>query len=227
MLTNTKLTSVLLNINQRARQRPKSGSAPAAAVTVRFAEDRDNAEVSNLLWQAFSSKMTKFATTLEEFMQTVRKEDYRNERILVATKEDSGEILGTVGFSMGGSTYTTLSLWDLSKRRGIAKGVTAWFVGNLIFSGKAKSNELYVASIAVSPASRGLGVGSVLMGAMEEFAVAEGKTQLRLHVIDENPDARRLYERLGYSVVKTHTLPGPFTSILGFKKAHEMVKPLK
>jgi ribosomal protein S18 acetylase RimI-like enzyme len=169
--------------------------------------------------------MTTFATTIDEFLQTFRNGDFVHERMLVATKDDSDEVLGTVGFSINGSAYTNLSFWELTKRRGFTTGLAAYFVGSILMSEKAKSDELYVASIAVSPNSRGLGVGSVLMDAMEEFAVAEQKKQLRLHVIDENPEARRLYERLGYKVVKTLSV-GPLYYVLGFKKAHEMVKPL-
>ncbi len=161
--------------------------------------------------------MIRFATTLEEFKETTRAQDLVKERILVATKDDSGDVLGTVGFSINGQQYMTPSLWDLVKRRGLTKGAAAWFVTSVVMDSRAKPNELYVAAIAVSPAARGLGVGSVLMDAMEEFAIAEGKSQLRLHVVDENPDARRLYEKLGYRVSQTLRL-GPLSYLIGHRR---------
>ncbi len=58
--------------------------------------------------------------------------------------------------------------------------------------------EFYLDSIAVAPASQGKGIGRQLIYAAEDRARAEGHARTGLLVSDENPDARRLYERLGY-----------------------------
>jgi hypothetical protein len=68
MLTNSKLTGVLFNVNQRARQRSTQGKAPAASVTVRFAEDRDNVQVSALLWHAFGAKVREIYHILSKII---------------------------------------------------------------------------------------------------------------------------------------------------------------
>jgi GNAT superfamily N-acetyltransferase len=52
-------------------------------------------------------------------------------------------------------------------------------------------------AVAVWEGHRGEGIGTRLMGAVEEAARAEGVSQISLSVDAENP-ARRLYERLGY-----------------------------
>jgi GNAT superfamily N-acetyltransferase len=52
-------------------------------------------------------------------------------------------------------------------------------------------------AVAVWEGHRGEGIGTRLMGAIEETARAEGFSQISLSVDAENP-ARRLYERLGY-----------------------------
>ena len=53
-------------------------------------------------------------------------------------------------------------------------------------------------SLAVSPDSRGLGVGRVLMEACEKKAVTQGKALLRLEVSDVNLGAIALYHKMGY-----------------------------
>jgi ribosomal protein S18 acetylase RimI-like enzyme len=60
--------------------------------------------------------------------------------------------------------------------------------------------EYYLDSIAVSPASQGKGIGRQLIYAAEDKAREEGHRRTGLLVSEENPDARRLYERLGYEV---------------------------
>jgi ribosomal protein S18 acetylase RimI-like enzyme len=55
-------------------------------------------------------------------------------------------------------------------------------------------------SIGVIEDHRGRGLGTVMLHALVERAVAEGATRMSLSVEDENP-ARHLYERLGFVVV--------------------------
>ena len=56
-------------------------------------------------------------------------------------------------------------------------------------------------SFAVFGPFQGLGIGTRLVGLAERVAVAAGLGQAELAVAKDNPDARRLYERLGYRVV--------------------------
>jgi RimJ/RimL family protein N-acetyltransferase len=49
--------------------------------------------------------------------------------------------------------------------------------------------------------------------------------RLRLQVVDTNPRARALYERLGFRAAKTHRVPlvGP---LMGFSAYTDMVRPV-
>ncbi|MGC9072361.1 MAG: ribosomal protein S18-alanine N-acetyltransferase [Acidilobus sp.] len=60
----------------------------------------------------------------------------------------------------------------------------------------------HVISIAVRPAFRRRGIGTALMRALEERLRGMGADRLRLEVRASNHEARRLYERLGYKVVR-------------------------
>ena len=60
--------------------------------------------------------------------------------------------------------------------------------------------DYYLLSIATDQAYRGAGIGSTLMDAMEERAVASGSARLALDVSASNEGARRLYERRGMTV---------------------------
>ena len=77
----------------------------------------------------------------------------------------------------------------------------------------------YLATLDVAPESRGRGVGTALMGAMEVEVVRLGGRWMVLHVYVENMGARFLYERLGYERVgREHGFYGPGHDALLYRK---------
>ena len=70
--------------------------------------------------------------------------------------------------------------------------------------------EYYLDSIAVSPASQGKGIGRQLILAAAEKGKQEGLDFAGLLVSTANPAAQRLYERLGFGVVKTVEFSGRY-----------------
>ena len=60
--------------------------------------------------------------------------------------------------------------------------------------------DFYVLSLATDAAFRGAGIGSALMDAMEERAVASGSGRIALDVSASNAGARRLYARRGMTI---------------------------
>ena len=60
----------------------------------------------------------------------------------------------------------------------------------------------YVVTLDVAPAYRRWGVGYALMRAVEEVAAKRGAGEMLLHVAAGNQGAIRLYERLGYHLVR-------------------------
>jgi ribosomal-protein-alanine N-acetyltransferase len=68
----------------------------------------------------------------------------------------------------------------------------------------------YIQSVCVAPGLRGQGLGRRLMAFAEERILRE-TPNVFLNVASFNPDARRLYERLGYEVVgelRDYIVPG-------------------
>lgn len=55
-----------------------------------------------------------------------------------------------------------------------------------------------IGSLAVVPARRGHGIGSLLVAAAEQRVRSRGGRAAAMHVAEENDGARRLYARLGY-----------------------------
>ncbi|WP_235820454.1 GNAT family N-acetyltransferase [Falsiruegeria litorea] len=88
------------------------------------------------------------------------------------------------------------------------------------FSGKL---GFVLDGIFVAEGARGLGVGTALLEAGHEQAQTLGLSRVELDVIDANPKAQALYERMGYVVTKQEDL-GPLRHLFGFNTAYRMAK---
>ncbi|WP_126973126.1 GNAT family N-acetyltransferase [Gynurincola endophyticus] len=70
------------------------------------------------------------------------------------------------------------------------------------------AGEYYLDTIAVSPKAQGKGVGSKLLQSLISHFVAEKQAVLGLLVDDDNPNARKLYEKMGFQFVQAKKLVG-------------------
>ena len=66
---------------------------------------------------------------------------------------------------------------------------------------ETEAGEFYLDSIAVMPEYRGHGIGSHLITAIRQKAIAEGHERVGLIVDIDNPHAKRLYTALGFKSV--------------------------
>ena len=92
----------------------------------------------------------------------------------------------------------------------------------LDFMDQVPGDDWYVQMVAVDPDARGRGVGSALLAEAERRARQTDCVRLALDVDADNTGARRLYERLGYTVVAE----SPAAPILGDTRVMRMVRPL-
>ena len=82
------------------------------------------------------------------------------------------------------------------------KGSVKAVVAELLFSRKPSKYELLMDGIVVSSKFRGMGIGTNLFKNVLNVATEKSYKQIRLDVIDENPRAKKLYEKLGFETVK-------------------------
>ncbi len=62
--------------------------------------------------------------------------------------------------------------------------------------------EYYISNIAVFPEYRGMGIGTGLMARVEDDTKRKGLKKTALDVEMENLGAIKLYQRLGYRIIK-------------------------
>jgi ribosomal protein S18 acetylase RimI-like enzyme len=138
---------------------------------------------------------------------------------------DGVELLGIAGFHDGGGSLTDgISLGSIRKQIGFFRGIKA--IAVLAFlDRKPEPGELLMDGIVVRSAARGRGIGTRLFAELEAYSRDHGKDRIRLDVVDTNPEARRLYERLGFEPTKTERVFF-LKPIMGFAASTTMVKRL-
>ncbi len=136
-----------------------------------------------------------------------------------------GTLLGVAGFkSNGGSLTGGMSYRRLVQVLGFLPGNWAAFIFSL-YERKNEEGELLMDGISVRSDARGQGIGSRLLEQVESYAVAHSFSSIRLDVIDTNPNAKRLYERHGFSVTKSESFEW-LRWFLGFGGSETLVKSL-
>jgi GNAT superfamily N-acetyltransferase len=74
-----------------------------------------------------------------------------------------------------------------------------------MLEGYPDEHTWFLGLIFLAPAVRGRGFGTKLLEAVCDHARGHGATALRLAVAQAHPEARRLYDRLGFRYVVTRT----------------------
>lgn len=172
---------------------------------IRQAKTEDAHLVAPLIVQAmgklacdFTGKETiEQAIPLFETLFTKTENQYSHDNTLVF--EEKGMILGSI------TTYDGGKLEEYREK--LLKIIRQEYnVKNLSLEDETQADELYIDTLSVSPKAQGKGVGTQLIVAAIEKAKKEGHSHIGLLVERGNPNAKRLYKRLGFSVVGKKSL---------------------
>ncbi|MEN9011605.1 MAG: GNAT family N-acetyltransferase [Yoonia sp.] len=183
---------------------------------------QDTAKITQLYWQAFGAKLGRV-------MRPEPKAHAFIARVLdpshaISAYDDDGTLLGVAGFKTSKGALVGGTFRDLSDAYGLFGA--DWRDGLLALLERDTENERFLMDgIFVAPAARGRGIGTALLDAIMAEAKTRGYAEVRLDVIDSNPRARALYERVGFVAGKTHDL-GPLRHVFGFRSATTMICPV-
>ena len=106
----------------------------------------------------------------------------------------------------------------------VVRMLGTWAIARRLFAfmDQLPEGDWYVQAVAVDPAFRGSGIGSLLLDDAEAQARDSGAIRLALDVAVGNDGAKRLYERRGMTVVDR----SPTVGIMGGTAVERMVKDL-
>ena len=174
-----------------------------------------------IFYEAFSVKLRGFRDA-DEFVGLFRRA-VLGDLCIVATGDD-GRLLGVLTLKWRGREFLQLRLGLLFRRFAPWRAVCLLARLLLLHTGE-KGAALVVDMAAVAPASRGLGVGTLLLEAAEAKGREYGAPRMALFVLGDNDGAIRLYERQGY--VRTKQEHGSLVRLaVGSESVWRMEKPL-
>jgi ribosomal protein S18 acetylase RimI-like enzyme len=116
--------------------------------------------------------------------------------------------------------------WHLFKIRGL-KGFLQFFARALPLAGikEAEDDEYFISNLAVLPEQQGRGLGSHILTQAEKRAATLGFKKISLTVDVDNDRARKLYERIGFTLVKKVSI-GSLYKRIGYTGFYRMRKVL-
>lgn len=181
--------------------------------------DADRAAIAALYWEAFGAKLGRALGPRPRalrFIESVLSPDHA-----VCAWGEDGRLLGVAGFKTREGSLVGGDFRDMARVYG--RWGAIWRLGLLALLSRDTENARFLMDgLAVAPEARGQGVGTRLLDAIAGEARARGYREVRLDVVDENPRARELYERMGYRAVARHSI-GPLRLVFRFSAATTMV----
>ncbi|WP_430613907.1 GNAT family N-acetyltransferase [Flavobacterium sp. JP2137] len=176
-------------------------------MTIRPAKMEDHDIVPEMMLQAMEDIVFAFIgkEDVEEAIQFLthffRRENnqYSYQNTFVAVDEND-DIWGSITCYDGGKleALRTPVLEYMRSRYGV----------DVTPENETQAGELYLDTLAVAPSAQGKGIGSALLQHIIAFAKAQHFSQLGLLVDFENPNAQKLYERVGFKAKETLTFMG-------------------
>ncbi len=180
----------------------RTGLSVADQITLRMsAPDALRPQMVALYYQTFQQKLDVVFDSWEcamDLLEQALKPD------LAIVAQYQHQVMGFAGLAYGDRRFVDLKPTPLVREFGLVRGLKK-FARLAALDSAPRRDEVLVESLAVRPEMRGQGIGSRLLDAVCAFARKNGFASVGLEVVDTNPSARRLYERVGFVPVKTRT----------------------
>ncbi|KAF0091707.1 MAG: hypothetical protein FD141_1496 [Fusobacteria bacterium] len=173
------------------------------SITIRPAQKKDTESISPLIYLAIEDLAEHFtgATSaneaIERLTHLVAEEENRFSYQYALVIEEDGNIIGV------GSAYPENIIDDLTYKTIELSKKFSWHIKSKIENRLLKDKEApkgtyYIDHLAINEDYRGKGYATLLIEAMENNAIKMGFQVISLLVDNTNPNARDLYEKLGY-----------------------------
>lgn len=183
-------------------------------------KEKDRILAAQLYAEAFKRKFEKLIGD-EELVTNLLEKALDPNYCLTCYHND--QLVGLSGFHVGKTALVNLKFSDFIRQFGIFKGIVA----SIIFYRKSPPNdELLMDGIAVHKDYRGQGIGSMLFDELFVWATINKYKAIHLDVIDENPKAKALYERLNFKQIYYEKMPNYIKNLIGVSGITHMRKAL-
>jgi ribosomal protein S18 acetylase RimI-like enzyme len=145
-------------------------------------------------------------------------------RAMCISALEQDRLVGILGIQTASAGFLAVSLPLLRQYYGMVGSL--WRMALLaVLHHTPSAGEVHIDGVAVASVYRRRGVGSRLIAAMEAWAAGRDFAAVSLEVVDSNPQAQKLYQRLGFGAVREQTV-WPFSTLFGCNTSTVMVKSL-
>lgn len=186
------------------------------------AEHQD--DLLNIYSEAFESKylyLLKDKGSIRRILQSDVKPEYA-----ICALSDDGKLMGVLSYSEKGNALFNFSLSTFCKEFGLLGGVYKLFLMWFIFNRKVGADELYIDHIVVDSTYRSQGVGKLLLDEVEALARSKSYDFVGLDVIDENPRALVLYQKIDFEIKEHKEVPLWISNKIGVTGVTSMLKKI-
>lgn len=196
-------------------------------ITTNSINESQKNEVAKMYYQAFSKKFSSlwiFTKDEKEAINVLVKSIRYENGIYVL---EDHKVLGFAGLEKGDGYFAPLnykSFSDTFNLFGASWRYVAYKIYR-IFHGKIKGEVIHIDPIVVSSHVRGKGIGTRILKRIFQMAKELKKNKIVLEVVDTNQEAKKLYKRIGFKVVKEAKF-SLLTRNAGFDKVFQMEKLL-
>ena len=153
-------------------------------------------------------------------IQECRKNAFRKDKPIYQLMESQQRFVNATTVAQGRATCLVA--------RG--PGNVIWGTADTSESTKALPRQrrptMTITNVFVTPEARGRGLAKQLLRAIEDEAIAQGVTKLRLQVYTNNEPAYSLYRRNNFTTQGIHTVLAQLSNLTGFPFLVEMNKDL-
>ncbi|WP_432075102.1 GNAT family N-acetyltransferase [Streptomyces wuyuanensis] len=198
-----------------------TGPGPGAVTVQRGVPAGAERQVAELYWGAFGRKLGPALNPPDKAVPFIAAH-LNADRAVCALLD--GQLIGLAGYQLDGRALTGGSASAVLDTYGHLRGLHRLLLLAL-FERHPTPGQLIMDGIAVDPGMRGRGIGSLLLEGVAAVAAEQDCREIRLDVIDTNPRARALYERRGFTAVRTEHTPY-LRRLLGFGAVTTMHRPV-
>jgi len=182
-------------------------------------------EAAQLYAKAFERKFVKILGPVEEVAALFSKGINVKNGICAISPDN--ELIGIAGFQFNDTKLIEVGFKDFINQFGMFRGLFKLiFLGVLFYRKADDKNQLLMDGIVVKEGNRGQGIGKALFEKLEYFSRENKLSTLKLDVIDENPKAKKLYEKIGFVTKRYQKVPNGIKGLIGVSGVSTMVKEL-
>lgn len=190
----------------RKKTKPKSDKIDPDEITIRKAKKADAPYIAEYLLMAMGTIVYSFIgeedhkKALDFMLHFVERENnqYSYENCFVAEK--NGEVIAAI------NVYNGAKLKAL--RQPVLDHIKKEYGQDITKEDETQAGEYYIDTFGVSKDHRGQGIGTIMLQYLIDEYVGKNDKTLGLLVDEDNPKAKKLYEKMGFEVADKKELVG-------------------